>query len=93
MIVRTVPYADLLDGAEEGLVLYEGRLLRISGLAVAIVTLAAEGVPLDELAVALEERFGLPTGTSAREATTVAVNGLVAQGVLVVEHDAPREDG
>lgn len=93
MIVRALPYADLLEDADEGLVLYEGRLLRLSALAVAIVTLSTVGVAMDELAAALEERFGLPTSDSALEATTAAVTSLVAQGVVVVEDDAPGKDG
>lgn len=90
MIVRTRPYADLLEADQQALVLYEGRLLRVSALALAIIRLCETGSALGDLAAALRERFGPPAG-SALEATTAAVNDLVAQGVLVVQNDAERE--
>ena len=90
MIVRTRPYADLLEEAEEALVLCEGQLLRISALAAAIIRFAEGEIALSNLSASLEERFGLPPVGSALEATTAAVIHLVSQGVLVADDDASR---
>jgi hypothetical protein len=89
MIIRSLPYADLLEDAGVGLILYEGRLVRVSALALAIVALAEPGIALDDLAEALERRFGMPEGASALDATNAAVTDLSSQGVVVADDDAP----
>jgi hypothetical protein len=82
MIVRTIPYADLLERDGEGLLLTEGTLLRLSAVGAAVVRLAADGIDAAQLASALEEAFGLPASGSTLDALTPILDALAAQHLV-----------
>ena len=82
MKIRSVPPVDRLDRDGEALLLYEGRVVRLGPIGVAITTLAADEVDLADVASALEQRFGVPDGQTVWEATRDAVDDLIAFGAL-----------
>ena len=80
--VRTVPAHDELHDAQESLVLLDGQVRRVSPIGTAIRAHATHGASVDELAVVLEELFGLPDEGDVLSLTREAVQALVAEGLL-----------
>lgn len=80
--VRAVPAHDELHVGGESLVLVAGTVHRVSALGTLIRTCALDPVSLDELARALEEAFGAPAEGTTLEQTRVAVDTLLAAGLL-----------
>ncbi len=82
MLRRSDP-VDLLRGEDGALLLYGATLVRVSALGIAVFDLVGTGIDADDLPAQLAERFGAPAEGSAAEATSAAVDALVAQGVLL----------
>ena len=80
--VRTVPAHDELHDAQESLVLLEGQVRRVSPIGTAIRAHSGDGASVAELAVVLEEIFGLPDEGDVLSLTQDAVQTLVAEGLL-----------
>ncbi|MFK5646002.1 hypothetical protein ACI3ET_05690 [Ornithinimicrobium sp. LYQ121] len=85
MRVRAVVAHDELHRDGESLVLLDGQVHRVSALGTMIRDRARHGASVEELAAALEEEFGRPTGGTALELTTGAVQTLLDVGLLAPE--------
>jgi len=84
MRVRLNPPADILVRDGEALLLYPEEAIRLAGISAEIVRLAAGPISLEQLAQALEARFGSPEEISALDAATAAVQELEDRGVLLL---------
>ena len=87
MILQRVPAQDALTRDGETALLFNGTtVVRLSELSGAIYALTKEPIALADLALALEERFGVPEGRSVVEAAHDAAVELIRNGVL---HEPP----
>ncbi len=78
-------FADTLEREGEALILLnEGGLVRLSPLGASIVEFALNPIRLDDLAIALERRFGAPDGGDLLESAAQRVRELADQGVLAL---------
>lgn|GEM_PF-2281485 len=66
-----------------------GTIARLSAIGVAVLRLAADGIGFDELANALEARFGTPSGTTTTDALAAILDALAAQQLV----DLSQEEG
>jgi len=97
MRVQTLPYADLLVHGDEGLLLraddpagpeeHGGTIARLSAIGVAVLQLAADGIDVDSLAVALEARFGTPPDQTTQDALASVLATLASQGLVDLHHE------
>lgn len=99
MIVRTLPYADLLVRGDEALVLLRdrtvpvssrgeelgGTIARLSAIGVSVLELAAGGIDDEELARQLELRFGVPPQRSTQDAVAQVLAALAEQRLVGLE--------
>lgn len=86
MRIRLNRPADLLARHDEAILLYPGEVIRLSGVSAEIVRLlCSDSVPIEDLADALEARFGTPEHVSLSDAVTATVTELAGRGVLTVE--------
>lgn len=91
MIVRALPYADLLEHDGEALLLTEGTLVRLSGIGAEVLRLAADGIDATRLAEPLEETFGAPASGTTADALVPILDALAAQRLLeLVPQEVPR---
>lgn len=81
MTLRRVEPVDALFHPQGALLLYERELVQLSPLGEEAFLFADRPVTLEQLAAHLAEVFGAPDG-DAVEASRLAVEQLVAQGVL-----------
>lgn len=79
--VQRVEPVDTLFREEGSLLLYERELVRVSPIGEEIFAVTAEPMTVEGLAAHLTSLFGSPEG-DAVEATRVAVEQLLAKGVL-----------
>ncbi|MCW5951397.1 MAG: hypothetical protein KIT69_03990 [Propionibacteriaceae bacterium] len=78
-------FADTLEREGEALILLsEGGLLRLNPLGASIVEFSINPIRLDDLAAALERRFGAPDDGDLLEFTAQRVRELADQGVLAL---------
>lgn len=80
--VRAVAAHDELHEDGESLVLMDGQVRRVSMIGTTIRALAAEGISVRELAVALEQEFGVPPEGDVLDLTRRAVADLLDAGLL-----------
>lgn len=80
--VRAVVAHDELHRGGESLVLLDGQVHRVSALGTLLRERATGPVTLEDLAAALEERFGAPPQGRALDLTREAVDALLGAGLL-----------
>lgn len=86
------PLVDILEVDGEALVLLEdSRVVRLSPIATAILDLTATAREVDDLAAAVEDRFGPPDDGGTTEAVRGVVADLVVAGVLEAASDESPE--
>lgn len=81
-MVRAVPPTDALTRDDEALLLYGDRLVRLGALGATIIGAASRPITTTQLTHRLIERLGPPDDGDAHAATLVAVEQLIADGVL-----------
>ena len=102
MRIQTLPYADLLVDGDEALVLLAvaaaspdeqgGTIARLSAIGATVLQLAEPGIGFDELAAALEARFGAPPAMTTAEALPAVLDALAAQRLVDLSHDKGSEE-
>ena len=83
-MIRTLPYADLLEHGQEALVLTTGALVRLSALGAAVLRLADGGIETGELTEALTAEFGVPESGSAEVAVAAVLEVLADQRLIQI---------
>lgn len=80
-VVTRAPHLDLLTVGDESAVLQQEQLLRLGPIATAIIELLTQPRTVEELAPALEARFGRPANGDLTAAVEEQLRGLIQHGI------------
>jgi hypothetical protein len=87
-VVRTTALVDQLEVDDGAVVLVESgdgaRVLKVSAMALTILTLAQGGATLRSIGLELSARYGPPTDGTIDEAVSALVDELARQGLVEV---------